>query len=124
LAPSRFTRADGDLHDKQDVDPLQTDRIDVQEVAGQHAHGRRSEELGPGRSGPPRRGIDAAVWTSNTNRSAGSRFNAGDLTAKDRDLMPQHENLHLVRVITSLNEHQELLPGLDNLVPQREDHGR
>ena len=50
----------GDLHDEQDVDPLQRDRVDVQEVAGQHALGLSGEELRPGWSGPSRCGIDAS----------------------------------------------------------------
>ena len=43
-----------DLHQEQQVDAAQADRVHVQEVAGQDALGLRSEELSPGRPGPSR----------------------------------------------------------------------
>ena len=50
--------AGGVLDDEERVEPLQGDRVEVEQVAGQDRLGLRAEELRPGRSGPSRRGID------------------------------------------------------------------
>ena len=49
----------GVLDDEERVQPVLGDRVDVEQVAGEDRLGLRSEELRPGRSGPPRRGVDA-----------------------------------------------------------------
>ena len=51
--------AGGVLDDEERVEPVQGDRVEVEQVAGEDRLGLRSEELRPGRSGPPRRGVDA-----------------------------------------------------------------
>ena len=51
--------AGGVLDDEERVEPVQGDRVDVEQVAGQDRLGLRAEELRPGRPGPPRRGVDA-----------------------------------------------------------------
>ena len=43
---------------KNDVEPVQGDRVEVEQVAGEDAVGLRSQELRPGRSGPAWRGVD------------------------------------------------------------------
>jgi hypothetical protein len=50
--------AGGVLDDEERVQPVQGDRVEVKQVAGQDAVGLGVEELRPGRTGPPRRGID------------------------------------------------------------------
>jgi hypothetical protein len=52
------TRRGGDLHDEQDIDTCEADRVHVQEVTRQNAFGLAREELRPGRPGPAVRGID------------------------------------------------------------------
>jgi hypothetical protein len=46
--------AGGVLDDEERVEPVQCDRVEVEQVAGHDGLGLRVEELGPGRSGPPR----------------------------------------------------------------------
>jgi hypothetical protein len=48
----------GVLDDEERVEPIQGDRVDVEQVAGQDRLCLRSEELRPGRTGPARRGVD------------------------------------------------------------------
>ena len=52
----------GVLDDEERVEPLQGDRVEVEQVAGQDRLGLRVEELRPGR--PPRRGAGSipAAW--------------------------------------------------------------
>ena len=50
--------AGGVLDDEERVEPVQGDRVEVEQVAGQDRLGLRAEELRPGRTGPSRRGID------------------------------------------------------------------
>jgi hypothetical protein len=50
--------AGGVLDDEERVEPVEGDRVDVEHVAGQDRLGLRSEELGPGRSGPSGCGVD------------------------------------------------------------------
>ena len=50
--------AGGVFDDEECVEPAQGDGIEVEHVAGHDGLGLRVEELGPGRSGPSRRGID------------------------------------------------------------------
>jgi hypothetical protein len=45
--------AGGVLDDEEGVEPVQGDRVEMEQVAGEDAVGLRSEELGPGRSGSP-----------------------------------------------------------------------
>ena len=45
--------AGGVLGDEERVQPVQGDRVEMEQVAGEDAVGLRPEELGPGRSGPP-----------------------------------------------------------------------
>jgi hypothetical protein len=47
------------LDDEEHVEPVQRDRVEVEQVAGQDRLGLRVEELGPGRPGPSRRRVDA-----------------------------------------------------------------
>ena len=65
--------AGGVLDDEEDVEPVQGDRVEVEQVAGEDAVGLRSQELRPGRSGPAwRRGdpggvkdlqtVEAPIW--------------------------------------------------------------
>jgi hypothetical protein len=49
----------GVLDDEERVEPVQGDRVEVKQVAGEDRLALRSEELCPGRSGPPRRGVDS-----------------------------------------------------------------
>ncbi|MDT7563745.1 MAG: hypothetical protein QOG76_2369 [Pseudonocardiales bacterium] len=46
--------AGGVLDDEERVEPVQCDRVEVEQVAGHDGLGLRVEELGPGRCGPPR----------------------------------------------------------------------
>jgi hypothetical protein len=46
--------AGGVLDDEERVEPVQRDRVEVEQVAGHDGLGLRVEELGPGRLGPPR----------------------------------------------------------------------
>jgi hypothetical protein len=46
--------AGGVLDDEERVEPVQGDGVEVEQVAGHDGLGLRVEELGPGRSGPPR----------------------------------------------------------------------
>jgi len=49
----------GVLDDEERVEPVQGDRVEVEQVAGEDRLGLRFEELCPGRSGPSRRGVDS-----------------------------------------------------------------
>jgi hypothetical protein len=51
--------AGGKLDHKQHVQPLEQDRVDVEEVARQHALGLRGQELPPGAARATRCRIDA-----------------------------------------------------------------
>jgi hypothetical protein len=51
--------AGGKLDHKQHVQPLDQDRVDVEEVARQHALGLRGQELPPGAARATRCRIDA-----------------------------------------------------------------
>ena len=51
--------AGGVLDDEERVEPVQRDRVAMEQVAGQDRLGLRVEELGPGRPAPPRRRLDA-----------------------------------------------------------------
>jgi hypothetical protein len=53
--------AGGVLDDKERVQPLQGDGVDVKEVAGQDPVRLGAQELGPGGSGSPGRRIDIGV---------------------------------------------------------------
>ena len=44
----------GVLDDEERVEPVQGDRVEVEQIAGEDRRGLRSEELPPGRSGPSR----------------------------------------------------------------------
>ena len=57
--------------------------------------------------------------------SAGTGFEvkARNLAAKDRDLMPQHENLDLIGPVASYNEHDELKDQTHSTVSKWQDHG-
>jgi hypothetical protein len=48
----------GVFDDEERVEPVQGDRVEVEQVAGQDCLGLRAEELRPGWSGAPRGGID------------------------------------------------------------------
>ena len=47
-------RAAGMLDDEERIHPVQGDRVEVKQVAGEDRLGLRLEELRPGRSGAPR----------------------------------------------------------------------
>jgi hypothetical protein len=49
------------LDDDEDVEAAQEHGVDVGEVDGEDGVGLRGQELSPGRSGPPGRGIEAGV---------------------------------------------------------------
>jgi hypothetical protein len=49
----------GVLDDEERVEPVQGDRVEVEQVADEDRLGLRAEELCQGRSGPPRRGVDS-----------------------------------------------------------------
>jgi hypothetical protein len=49
----------GVFDDEERVELVQVDRVEVEQVAGEDAVGLCAEELGPGRTGPPWRAIDA-----------------------------------------------------------------
>jgi hypothetical protein len=51
--------AGGVFDDEECVEPVQGDRVEVEQVAGQDAVGLGVEELRPGRPGPARCGVDA-----------------------------------------------------------------
>ena len=51
--------AGGVLDDEERVEPVQGDRVEVEQVAAEDCLGLRSEELRPGRSGPPRCRVDS-----------------------------------------------------------------
>ncbi len=51
--------AGGVLDDEEDVEPVQGDRVEMEQVARDDCLGLRVEELGPGRPGSPRRWVDA-----------------------------------------------------------------
>jgi hypothetical protein len=53
--------AGGVLDDEERVEPVQGDRVEVEQVAGQDRLPLRWEELRPGRTGPSWRGIDPGV---------------------------------------------------------------
>ena len=55
VAPATWTRRGGELDEEQDVERLQEHGLHREEVARQHSPTLRSEELAPGRTGPPRR---------------------------------------------------------------------
>ena len=80
--------AGGDLHDEQDVDPLEADRVDVQEVAGQNPFGLRGEELGPGWSGPSGCGIDAGGVEDLPHRAGANPVAQPDQLAMDAPVAP------------------------------------
>jgi hypothetical protein len=44
--------AGGVLEDEEGIEPVQGDRVEVEQVAGEDAVGLRAQELRPGRSGP------------------------------------------------------------------------
>jgi hypothetical protein len=46
------------LDEEERVEPVQGEGIEMERVAGHEGVGLCAEELGPGRSGPPRRRID------------------------------------------------------------------
>jgi hypothetical protein len=54
--------AGADLHQEQQVDTGQPDRVDVQEIAGQNPLGLRGQELRLGR--PVRRGAPWSGWNT------------------------------------------------------------
>jgi hypothetical protein len=64
------------LDEHQHVQPLEEYRLDDQEVTGDDGVRLDRDELPPGRSGPPRRGIDAAAGPLNA-RSASTPLLAG-----------------------------------------------
>jgi hypothetical protein len=47
------------LDGEERVEPVQGDGVEVKQVAGEDCLGLRSEELRPGRSGPPRCRVDS-----------------------------------------------------------------
>src|SRR3954447_21314904 len=47
------------LDDEERVEPVQSDRVEVKQIAGQDRLALCVEELGPGRLASPRRGVDA-----------------------------------------------------------------
>jgi hypothetical protein len=51
--------AGGVLDDEERVQPVQRDRVEMEQVARDDRLGLRVEELGPGRPGAPRRRVDA-----------------------------------------------------------------
>ncbi|HEY0812169.1 MAG TPA: hypothetical protein VGE11_02720, partial [Pseudonocardia sp.] len=51
--------AGGVFDDEEGVEPVQGDRVEVEQVAGEDRLVLGVEELRPGWTGPPRRGIDA-----------------------------------------------------------------
>src|SRR6266513_599296 len=60
LRESEDTDAPGRVLDHgQDVGVGAVEQVDAEEVAGQDRLGLRTQELRPGRPGPPRRGLDA-----------------------------------------------------------------
>jgi hypothetical protein len=61
----------GDLHDEQNIDPFEADRIHVEEVAGQDRAGLVGAELGPGRPVPSRRGVDPGGVQDLPHRAGG-----------------------------------------------------
>jgi hypothetical protein len=65
----------GVLEDEERVEPVQGDRVEVEQIAGEDRRGLRLAELRPGRSGPARRGagsmpavfrifqtVEAPIW--------------------------------------------------------------
>jgi hypothetical protein len=53
--------AGGVFDDEERVEPVQGDRVEVEQVAGQDRLRLRSKELRPGRTGPSWRGVDPGV---------------------------------------------------------------
>ena len=53
--------AGGVFDDEERIQPAQGDGVEVEQVAGQDGVRLGPQELRPGRSGPPRRGVDAGA---------------------------------------------------------------
>ena len=68
--------AGGVLDDEERVQPVQGDGVEVEQVAGEDRVRLGPQELGPGWSGSPGRGVDAgacAGWSRRWRRRSGSR---------------------------------------------------
>jgi hypothetical protein len=88
--------AGGVLDDEERVEPVQGDRVEVKQVAGQDRMCLRLEELRPGRIGPPRRGIDPeryAPWLRRAQQWLGEPLDviAIHLDYDDRAGSPYYE---------------------------------
>ena len=87
LAPHRVGRdaedvdaAGGVLDNKERVEPVQGDRVDVEHVASQDRLSLRSKELRPGRTGPSGRGVDSGTVQDRPDRKgADSVAESGEL---------------------------------------------
>jgi hypothetical protein len=60
-----------DLDEEQDVDTSQQDRVDTEEVAGEHATGLSTNEFAPGRPVAARRRFEAAASKGTPNGRRG-----------------------------------------------------
>jgi len=109
----------GDLHHEQDIDAFESDRIDVEEVAGQDRLGLAGEKL------PRADGASATAWPGDQERRPPRsrqqprqrrqhrpirrlQIRTRDLAPQHRDLMAQNKNLDLVGAIAPHGEDEQL----------------